>query len=147
MSNTVHAAAIQFSIPINVSTDNLVDAVAAGMIGGPHGYAYWCHDVLVRNQPDLSGEQIAHHVLAGGTATVRELVEGDDAPGREFDVKAERHTLTRAKLLTGFGRWVVEFQSGQGTYDAATGMTTFEIDAPASDAIMQFALFGEQKYG
>lgn len=139
MSNTVHAAAIQFPITLNVPTDDLVAAVAAGMIGGPHGYAYWCDTVRVANQPDLSGEQIGHHVLGGGMATVFET----DGEGG----KRTPRSLSRAKLLAGFGRWVVEFQSGKGTYDPTTGMTAFEIDAPASDAIVQFALFGEQRYG
>ena len=135
---TVHAATMQLSIPLTVSTETLVAAVAAGMIGGPYGYAYWCSEVKVRNHPDLSGERIAQRVLSGGSATFTET-EGDNG---EENV---RHTLTRSKLLTGFGRWVVEFGVG-GSHDAQSGVTDFEIDGPASDAIIQFAIFGEQKY-
>lgn len=137
--NTVHAPAIQFSIAISVSTDDLVQAIAAGMVGGAYGYAYWCDAVRVLNHPDLSDVQIAHHVLSGGTARFFET-EGEGG-------KRTGHNLTREKLLVGFGRWVVEFQSARGSYDPKTGITEFDIDSPASDAIIQFALFGEQRYG
>lgn len=127
-----------------VDNDTLVSAIRSGMIGGPMGYAYWCDSPRIgRRATDFvdgkyEDENIARNVLAGGTAFFREF---DEATGKSV----KTHTLTRWKLVHGVARWAIEHGAkGQMNDD---GAYEFEIDAPASDAILQFALFGEQKYG
>lgn len=122
------------AVTVQVPRERLVAAIDAGNISGPHGYGYWCSDVLVgdvaEGQGDLKvfpGVDMAKNVVAGGTAIVTESCD-DDA-------EDTKHVLTRDKLLAGYALYLADYRSHD------------EIDAPTSDRIMQFALFGEQKYG
>lgn len=141
---TTTAPLISIPVTLKVSEDTLQSALTSGMITGSFGYGYWCDRVQIgRKAPDFveteyGDEDIARNVLAGGTAICREL---DEDSG-----KRTSHTLTRRKLLNGFARWVIE-GNARHAYDAATGTIEFDMDAPSSDLILQFALFGEQVYG
>lgn len=134
------------TIALKLDLDDLIAAVIAGMVDGPHGYGYWCTEIdvlpndttVIARGAGYRAEWIARNVLAGGTATCTEC---DDTTG-----ELTPHTLTREKLVAGFGRWIAE-SNVMGVYDKETGITRFEVDAPASDAILQYALFGEQRYG
>lgn len=155
MTTTKHAvkgeASVEVNVPLRLALADLEGAIAYGMIGGPHGYAYWCDGVefkagdkraIPTRATECRDEWLAKNVLAGGTVTVIENEDEWNADRRGM----KRHTLTREKLLVGFGRWVAEF-GPKGQYDEATGITHFDVDAPASDAIMQFAVLGKQVYG
>ena len=136
--------AVAISFAFTVSEETLASALTSVMIGGPHGYAYWFSGVRRKRIAagakfsEYDAENIALNVLAGGSACVTEYDEstGDRTP----------HTLTRKKLLAGFAQWVVEW-GVRGERASKDAPYEFDIDAPASDAILQFAIFGEEKYG
>jgi hypothetical protein len=113
------------AVTVQVPRERLLDAITAGMIQGPHGYGYWCSSVNATGC--FTDQEIARHVLGGGTATVEEIADDaqDDIP----------HVLTKAKFLKGYALYLADHRNHD------------EIDAPTSDRIMQFAIFGEQKYG
>lgn len=130
---------IEQTFTLKIDEDSFIQAVAAGMIRGPYGYGYWCEQVVVlddmKRAKDLTDEEIARHILGGGSAFF--CCYEDD--GRKW-----REELTREKLMTGFGLYLGD--GATSTRDEATGVVEFEIDAPTSDRIMQFALFGKQVY-
>lgn len=126
---------IEMTISLRVDEADLISAVESGCISGPHGYMYWCSNVdLPLSHTDDDVETMVRRLLDGGVTHLEVLEEEG----------LVQHALTRDKLLAGFGRWAVEQGNRTSTEN---GVTSFEIDAPASDMIMQFALFGEQKYG
>lgn len=131
--------AIEQSFTLRVAEDSFVSAIAAGMIRGPHGYGYWCEQVVVlgknKKAVDMTDEEIARHILGGGSAFF--CCYEDD--GRKW-----REELTREKLMTGFGIYLGD--GATSTRDEDSGVVEFDIDAPTSDRIMQFALFGKQVY-
>ena len=138
--NATAEKVIDVQITMKVSEDTLVSAFASGNISGPFGYAYWCDGVrLAGSRNDGDAERVAKSLLNGADVKVIEIEV-------ERTGKRIAHTLTREAFLRGFGRWAIE-SNRAGNTDEATGVTDFDIDAPASDMILQYAVFNEQKYG
>lgn len=132
------ATFVETTFSFKLAIDCLVQMIAAGMIRGPHGYGYWCEEVDAKSGADVwTDEQIARHVIGGGVARFK-CYEDD---GRRWT-----EDLTREKFFAGVGMFLAEggFSS---TRDEETGIVDVEVDAPTSDRIMQFALFGKQVYG
>lgn len=136
-------ALIVLPLTIKVDTDNLVQAITAGMISGPHGYGYWCEDVVMGRRfasapKETYDNNVALNVINGGSA----IFKCFDDDGTRYE-----KTLSMTSLMKGLALWLATYHGAGGTYDPTTGVMELNIDAPSSDMIMQYALFGEQKYG
>lgn len=145
--SAVSTPSTHFNVPIAIETQSLVDAVTAGMITGPHGYGYWCERVEVRDEDrvaeqrfrgPLNDEELAENVLAGGTITVWEL--------DEQTLKRTPHTLDLAKLVAGFLAAIVTLGARRNA-QITNGVWSVDVDAAFSDVVLQYALFGEERYG
>ncbi len=104
------------------------------------GVVYSGVDLLVtewNRNDEVYNSFICRNVIEGGTLGFLEDV--GDGP--------VWHTLTRERLLKGFGRWVPEMnKSGTISFDEETGVTEFDIDGPTADVIIQLALFDAIRY-
>lgn len=143
-----------FPIPItfNISQYEIVNVIIGAIEGGYYGILnQWCKRVELQDSDikaiewdstqEVWNEYIARNVAMGGTLTFFEDGETDD-------VDDTPHTLTREKLLGAFGKI---FQLGlfmnRIEEVLPTGETTFDLDGPMCDVLIQLALFDEIVYG
>lgn len=153
-------AAVEIPVTVKVGRDVLEDLIVNAIEGGVHGIYGWSPKQRLRIpsegfEPPVDGvvvdrqpgehwhEYIARNVVAGGTLTIYENAQDN----RDEEAYVPHH-LTREKLLAGFAAWIAGWsQQVERDFDAETGLTEFDIDAPAADVIIQLALFGEVVYG
>lgn len=134
----------EIGFTIKVAESDIVNALAAGAVRGPHGYFYWCGGISQPKGPgartnDIEG--MARALLNGWTLRVIEQEEG------RFR-RTATHELTLPKLIAGIGMWLATSGGNySNSYNESTGVFDLDIDAPASDLILQFAIFGKQVYG
>lgn len=112
-------------------TSEDIDDIMVGALEG--GCNYWCDEVKVVEDEYL-GEFASEQISRGGS-----LIFHDSEDDEEY-------TLDLEKFLTGFA---LACKQGRGDdwFDEEGGVDCCQIDAPAADTIIQFALFGDVVYG
>jgi hypothetical protein len=129
-------------VPITITAEDVESVIISAYEGGQFGIDYWCKDVHVENpkvsprkRPEAPSQWFARRLMDGSALV---LDEYDD----DGDVAQVRLTLD--KLLAAFALWAAT------TRDALTldgKLDALQLDGPASDWIIQQAVFGEQRYG
>ena len=124
------------AISLNVLvTDEDIDDIMASVLDG--GITYWCNKVKVEGE--YLGEYASDQISKGGTLKI-------------YDCEGEAvYALTKNKFLEGLKKYL-EDPLYKDTLCKAEHEKQFRIDvgridAPASDMIIQYALFGEVVYG
>lgn len=115
---------------IELTKDSIASIVNIALDGGVT--ALWVSDMKVKGE--MLGEFGGEHIAFGGTL----LLRADD--------ETEYRELTSTKLLTGVKLW---YENGGDWYNAVQNNGTLDllqIDASVSDAILQYALFGDVVY-
>jgi len=107
----------QFRFSSKTITAEEIDDI---MDSAPRGISYWAGSAVIADGFPL-GDYASEQISRGGKLRIY------DAEG------GKSYVLTRAKFL-----------KGMGLFTGDTEPT--EIDDPAADTIIQFALFGEQVY-
>lgn len=120
-------------------TDNDIDDIVDAALEG--GISYWCHSAELDGAKQ--GETLCEHVSRGGTLKL--YVSDSDEPSD--DSEAVCYKLDRNELLRGIRLWYKECPDSAktATYrsEDVLRLDSSMIDAAVSDAIVQYALFGE----
>jgi hypothetical protein len=116
-------------------TDEDIDDIMVSVLEG--GINHWCAEALV--QGEYLGEFASDQISRGGTLLL-------------YDVKERKYEeLTKEKFLAGLKRYLEDPIYDDTVYPGAHEdrylLDCTLIDAPASDMIIQYALFGEIVYG
>ena len=128
---------IRAEIVVDLTREDVEDIIVGALEGG---IGYWCC-------LDNRGDAFEYAPEDEPTAiTAAKLVL--DGPGILLIDEEEEKTyeLSLERFLNGFRLWL---ENGGDTYGAVSklGVDTYQIDADAADAIIQYALFGEVMYG
>lgn len=121
---------VKHKVPVDVEvTDYDLYCILESACGGA-GCHYWAD--LINNQPEDPTD---------GLDNILYRFILDDMPLYIHDMGEQRWTLmTRSMLLRGIGKYIVD--GGTRGFAAID-----DVDGPAADAMIQFAIFGEQVYG
>ena len=124
---TRHSISVVFNFAL--SDEDIDDIMSAALDGG---ITYWCGkaEVVGEYLGEYASEQISH----GGTLRLYEIEEAEDV-----------YDLTLDKFLMGLRMWIEKERAFQLT--RAGRLDVRQIDAPAADAIIQYALFCDIVYG
>lgn len=115
-------------------TDDDIDDIMVSVLEG--GINHWCAEAKVKGE--YLGEFASDQISRGGTLLLY------DANGRKYE------ELTKEKFLEGLKRYlenpIYEGTVYPGTHEERLLVDCGMIDGPASDMIIQYALFGEVVY-
>ena len=115
---------------IKISDQDVDDIIVTALEGGIN---YWCGSARPKDE-DYKGAKYASGVLNKGGILILKDVEGIEAD----------EELTLAKFLKGFQ---IFLKDNNITIDRDGTIDTGEIDAKWADMIIQYAVFGEIKFG
>lgn len=118
------------NVPIEVTQQDVDDIMVTALEGGIN---YWCEGIEVVNNDYKGGEYGSDVISRGGTLI---LSVEDDEPVE----------LTLEKFQNGLQKFI---SSGSAEYGVINNdeLDCGMIDAPASDLIIQYAVFGEIVFG
>ena len=125
--DTKHSLTVAFNFV--VSGEDIDDIMSAAMDGG---ITYWCGRAEVVG--DYRGEYASEQISRGGTLKLYDIEE----PKTVYE-------LTLEKFLTGLRLWIENERAFSLT--AGGRLDIGQIDAPAADTIIQYALFNDIVYG
>lgn len=124
---------LEVSFNVLVTDEDIDDIMVSALEGGIN---HWCAEAKV--QGDYLGEFASDQISRGGTLLLY------DAKERKYE------ELTKEKFLEGLKRYlehpIYEDTIYPGTHEGRFLVDCTLIDAPASDMIIQYALFGEVVY-
>ena len=123
---------IDITLRVTLTAEDIDDIMCAALEGG---ITYWCYRAEVVNA--FLGEYASEQISRGGT--IKLYVDPDFLDEGE----PRTYELTLKNFLYGVNRYVKEIYPGivdQGKLDVGN------IDAPAADAIIQYAIFDEIVY-
>ena len=124
---------LEITTYVLVTHEDIDDIMVSALEGGIN---HWCAEALV--QGEYLGEFASDQISRGGTLLLY------DAKGKKYE------ELTKEKFLAGLKRYlehpIYEDTIYQGTHEDRYLLDCTLIDAPVSDMIIQYALFGEIVY-
>lgn len=124
---------LEVSFSVFVTDEDIDDIMVSALEGGIN---HWCAEAKV--QGEYLGEFASDQISRGGTLLLY------DAKGKKYE------ELTKEKFLDGLKRYlkhpVYEDTIYPGTHEDRFLVDCTLIDAPVSDTIIQYALFGEIVY-
>ena len=123
---------IEITLEVTLTAEDIDDIMCAALEGG---ITYWCCRAEVVNA--FLGEYASEQISRGGT--IKLYVDPDCLDEGE----PATYELTLEKFLSGVCSYVAEINPGiveNGRLDVGN------IDAPAADAIIQYAIFDEIVY-
>lgn len=124
---------LEVSLNVFVTDEDIDDIMVSALEGGIN---HWCAEAKV--QGEYLGEFASDQISRGGTLLLY------DAKGRKYE------ELTKEKFLVGLKCYLkhplYEDTIYPGTHEERLLVDCTLIDAPASDMIIQYALFGEVVY-
>ena len=124
---------IEVSFNVLVTDEDIDDIMVSALEGGIN---HWCAEAKV--QGEYLGEFASDQISRGGTLLL-------------YDVEERKYEeLTKEKFLAGMKRYlehpIYEDTIYPGTHEVRYLLDCTLIDAPVSDMIIQYALFGEIVY-
>ena len=124
---------IEVSFNVLVTDEDIDDIMVSALEGGIN---HWCAEAKV--QGEYLGEFASDQISRGGTLLL-------------YDVEERKYEeLTKEKFLAGMKRYlehpIYEDNIYPGTHEGRYLLDCTLIDAPVSDIIIQYALFGEIVY-
>lgn len=124
---------LEITTNVLVTHEDIDDIMVSALEGGIN---HWCAEALV--QGEYLGEFASDQISRGGTLLL-------------YDVKERKYEeLTKEKFLEGLKRYlknpIYEGTVYPGTHEERLLVDCGMIDGPASDMIIQYALFGEVVY-
>ena len=124
---TKHGLTVAFNFV--VSGEDIDDIMSAALDGG---ITYWCGRAEVVGE--YRGEYASEQISRGGTLKLYDIEE----PKTVYE-------LTLEKFLTGLRLWI----ENERAFALTKGGKLYvgQIDAPAADTIIQYALFSDIVYG
>lgn len=124
---------LEVSLNVFVTDEDIDDIMVSALEGGIN---HWCAEAKV--QGEYLGEFASDQISRGGTLLLY------DAKGRKYE------ELTKEKFFVGLKCYLkhplYEDTIYPGTHEERLLVDCTLIDAPASDMIIQYALFGEVVY-
>ena len=111
-----------------VSGEDIDDIMSAALDGG---IAYWCGRAEVVGE--YLGEYASEQISRGGTLKLYDIEDGSVSE------------LTLDKFLNGLRLWIENERAFELT--RAGQLDVGQIDAPAADTILQYALFNDVIFG
>ena len=124
---TKHGLTVAFNFV--VSGEDIDDIMSAALDGG---ITYWCGRAEVVGE--YRGEYASEQISRGGTLKLYDIEE----PKTVYE-------LTLEKFLTGLRLWIENERAFALTKGGK--LDVGQIDAPAADTIIQYALFSDIVYG
>lgn len=128
MENKVTKHAISVVFNFVVSDEDIDDIMSAALDGG---ITYWCGKAEVVGE--YLGEYASEQISRGGTLRLYDIEE----PKAVYE-------LTLEKFLVGLRLWIENERAFELT--KAGRLDVGQIDAPAADSIIQYALFNDIVY-
>ena len=125
--DTKHGLTVAFNFV--VSGEDIDDIMSAALDGG---VTYWCGRAEVVGE--YRGEYASEQISRGGTLKLYDIEE----PKTVYE-------LTLEKFLTGLRLWIENERAF--TLTEGGRLDVGQIDAPAADTIIQYALFSDVVYG
>ena len=125
--DTKHSLTVAFNFV--VSGEDIDDIMSAALDGG---ITYWCGRAEVVGE--YRGEYASEQISRGGTLRLYDIEE----PKTVYE-------LTLEKFLTGLRLWIENERAF--TLTEGVRLDVGQIDAPAADTIIQYALFSDIVYG
>jgi hypothetical protein len=147
-----------YTVPyeVKISQYTLASIILDAIEAGHSGIMYWCPKVRLgqiaveQYEGEHHHEYLGRNLTHGGTVVF--FVPDDEDVVVDFDTDnvtqkgVTMHHLTRDKLLNGVAQAVKNGNIKlRGVED--DGSADFDLDGPACDVILQYALFGEVVYG
>ncbi len=120
---------VEAKVTVWVTKEDVDDAMVAALEGGIN---YWCGEAEVEGG-EYHGEYASDEISEGGTLILHDIENG------------EKYKFTLDHFLKGL-ELVIAKESPQGIIDELGRLDTFNIDALAADAIVQYGVFGERVF-